>query len=128
MRSALRNSLFLIAAAAFGLNAEAVRAQGTTDNDNTLRAMRDEMARSKDRLELTIDKTGKPVRPFYIEYRLLDLDVREISATKDSEDLSVQRDRWESIETTILCDRTCGSLQTKRSRKPWKRIRGSKRI
>jgi predicted Zn-dependent protease len=80
MRSALRNSLFLIAAAAFGLNAEAVRAQGSTDNDNTLRAMRDEMARSKDRLELTIDKTGKPVRPFYIEYRLLDLDVREISA------------------------------------------------
>src|SRR5215831_13210917 len=80
MRSALRYSLLLIAAAAFGFNAEAVRAQGSTDNDNTLRAMRDEMARSKDRLELTIDKTGKPVRPFYIEYRLLDLDVREISA------------------------------------------------
>ena len=42
--------------------------------------MHDEMARSKDRLELRIDASGKPVRPFYIEYRLLDLDVREITA------------------------------------------------
>jgi TldD protein len=80
MRNALRNSFFLIVAAGFGLGAIPVRAQDTTDNDKTLRAMRDEMARSKDRLELTIDKTGKPVRPFYIEYRLLDLDVREITA------------------------------------------------
>jgi len=50
------------------------------DSDHTLQAMRDEMARSKARLELKIPNTGQPVRPFYIEYRLLDLDVREIVA------------------------------------------------
>lgn len=49
------------------------------DNDHTLQAMRDEMARSKTRLELTIPNTDQPVRPYYVEYRLLDLDVREIT-------------------------------------------------
>ena len=48
------------------------------DNDHTLQAMRDEMARSKTRLELQIPNSNQPVKPFYIEYRLLDLDVREI--------------------------------------------------
>jgi len=57
-----------------------LRAQAPKDNDQTLRAMQDEMARSKDRLELRIDASGKPVRPYFIEYRLLDLDVREITA------------------------------------------------
>lgn len=42
--------------------------------------MRDEMARSKTRLELKIPGTQQPVRPYYVEYRLLDLDVREIVA------------------------------------------------
>jgi predicted Zn-dependent protease len=50
------------------------------DNDHTLQAMRDEMARSKTRLELEIPGTEKPERPYYVEYRLLDLDVREIVA------------------------------------------------
>src|SRR5437773_11310393 len=50
------------------------------DNAHTLQAMRDEMARSKARLELKIPSTDQPVRPYYIEYRLLDLDVREIVA------------------------------------------------
>jgi len=50
------------------------------NNDQTLRAMRDEMARSKTRLELKIPGTDQPVRPFYVEYRLLDLDVREVVA------------------------------------------------
>lgn len=49
------------------------------DNDQTLRAMRDEMARAKTRLELKIPGTDTPVRPYYVEYRLLDLDFREIS-------------------------------------------------
>jgi TldD protein len=53
-------------------------AQAPQDNDQTLRAMRDEMARAKTRLELNIPGTQQPVRPYYIEYRLLDLDVREI--------------------------------------------------
>jgi len=50
------------------------------DNDHTLQAMRDEMARSKARLELQIPNADQPVKPYYIEYRLLDLDVREIVA------------------------------------------------
>jgi TldD protein len=50
------------------------------DNDHTLQAMRDEMARSKARLELQIPNTNQPVKPYYIEYRLLDRDVWEIEA------------------------------------------------
>jgi predicted Zn-dependent protease len=42
--------------------------------------MRDEMARSKTRLELKIPGTPQPQRPYYVEYRLLDLDVREVVA------------------------------------------------
>src|SRR3981189_2486057 len=55
-------------------------AQASQDNDQTLRAMRDEMGRSKTRLELKIPATQQPGRPYYVEYRLLDLDVREVSA------------------------------------------------
>jgi predicted Zn-dependent protease len=58
----------------------AARAQAPNDNDHTLQAMRDEMARSKTRLELKIPGTPKPQRPYYVEYRLLDLDVREVVA------------------------------------------------
>jgi TldD protein len=54
--------------------------QAAQDNDQTLRAMRDEMARAKTRLELKIPGTQDPVRPYYVEYRLLDLEVREVSA------------------------------------------------
>ena len=50
------------------------------DGDQTLRALRDEMARSKSRLELKIPGKDEPVRPFYIEYRLLDLDVKTVVA------------------------------------------------
>ncbi len=46
------------------------------DSDNTLRALRDELERSRERLRL-----GELERPFYIEYRLLDLDVRTIVAS-----------------------------------------------
>jgi predicted Zn-dependent protease len=42
--------------------------------------MRDEMARAKTRLELKIPNIDQPVRPYYIEYRLIDLDVREVVA------------------------------------------------
>jgi TldD protein len=54
--------------------------QQPNDNDQTLRAMRDEMARAKTRLELKIPGTEQPVRPYYVEYRLLDLEVREVVA------------------------------------------------
>jgi TldD protein len=61
---------FSIASAAF--------AQAPADNDHTMQAMKDEMARAKSRLELQIAKGDKPVRPYFIEYRLLDMDVREV--------------------------------------------------
>jgi TldD protein len=60
--------------------ARARQGGGAQDNDQTLRAMRDEMARSKTRLELNIPGTNQPVKPYYVEYRLLDLDVREVVA------------------------------------------------
>jgi TldD protein len=60
--------------------AAAPQAQPPADNDHTLQAMRDEMARAKTRLEIQILKMEKPVKPYYVEYRLLDLDVHEIVA------------------------------------------------
>jgi TldD protein len=48
----------------------------TKDNDQTLRAMHDEMERSRARLQIeTVEK------PFFIEYRLLDLDVRTVTTS-----------------------------------------------
>jgi PmbA/TldA metallopeptidase C-terminal domain len=38
------------------------------------------MARSKARLELEIPPSNQPVRPYFLEYRLLDMDIREVSA------------------------------------------------
>ncbi len=56
------------------------QAQAPKDNDRTLQAMKDEMARSKSRLELKIPGMERPQNPYHIEYRLLDLDVREVVA------------------------------------------------
>ncbi|HEY1424913.1 MAG TPA: metallopeptidase TldD-related protein [Candidatus Acidoferrum sp.] len=74
MRTSLRTIILLLLLGS-GI-APAVFAQ--SDNDHTLQAMRDEMARAKGRLELKFPGTDEPVRPYYIEYRLLDLDVREV--------------------------------------------------
>jgi len=46
------------------------------DTDQTLRAMHDEMARSVSRLQIEGQQ-----KPFYIEYRLVDLDIRAVSAS-----------------------------------------------
>lgn len=54
------------------------RVPSSSDNDHTLQAMKDEMARSKARLEIQIPGAPQPQRPYYLEYRLLDLDVREV--------------------------------------------------
>src|ERR1700750_1942863 len=78
MKIGLRLGILLLAGAA-GMS-PAVFAQEKSDNDHTLQAMRDEMARAKSRLELKFPGTNEPVRPYYIEYRLLDLDVREVVA------------------------------------------------
>jgi hypothetical protein len=48
------------------------------DKDHTFQAMKDEMARAKSRLELAIPPSNQPVRPYYVEYRLLDVDIREV--------------------------------------------------
>jgi TldD protein len=72
-------SAFIFAAAMLCGTSASRAAQDPKDNDQTLRAMRDEMARAKTRLELKISGTDQPVRPYYVEYRLLDLDFREIS-------------------------------------------------
>jgi len=79
VKNGIRASLFVLVAAALASPAIA-GAQAANDKDQTLRAMRDEMARSKERLELRVSNTGAPVRPYFIEYRLLDLDAREIVA------------------------------------------------
>ena len=52
----------------------------TADSDKTLAAMQDELDRSKTRLELKIPDTNEPVHPYFIQYRVLDLDVRTIVA------------------------------------------------
>ncbi|MFI5094076.1 MAG: metallopeptidase TldD-related protein [Candidatus Acidiferrales bacterium] len=79
MRRAQRFAGLSILAALLSCSISA-RAQAPTDNDHTLQAMQDEMARSKTRLELQIPGTAQPQRPYYVEYRLLDLDVREVVA------------------------------------------------
>lgn len=56
----------------------AAQATADKDNDHTLQAMKDEMARAKSRLELAIPPSNQPVRPYYVEYRLLDMDIREV--------------------------------------------------
>jgi TldD protein len=50
------------------------------DSDHTLAAMQDELDRARTRLELTIPGTNEPARPYYIQYRVLDLEVRTIVA------------------------------------------------
>jgi predicted Zn-dependent protease len=46
------------------------------DADQTLRAMRDEMERSRTRLRMANEE-----RPFYIEYRLLDIEIKAVIAS-----------------------------------------------
>ena len=52
----------------------------STDSDKTLAAMQDELDRSKARLELKIPDSSEPAKPYFIQYRILDLDVRTIVA------------------------------------------------
>jgi TldD protein len=82
MRGTRMRRLFAAVAVMLVSSAAAAQVQKVQpgDADQTLRAMRDEMARSKARLELRIPNTEQPVRPYYIEYRLLDLDVRAVVA------------------------------------------------
>jgi len=77
-------------------------AQAPQDNDHTLQAMRDEMNRAKTRLELKIPNIDQPVRPYYVEYRLLDLEVREVVAEFGSILSSThRRNRYMDVEARV---------------------------
>ena len=67
------------------------------ENDKTLQAMRDELERSRTRLQLPgVDK------PFYIEYRLLDVDVRSVTASFGALLASdTQRSRFMSVDVRV---------------------------
>ena len=102
-----RTSLFVLVAASL-LSPAISQAQApkdataSRDNDQTLRAMRDEMARSKDRLELKMSNIGAPVKPYYIEYKLLDLDVREVVAQFGALISSTKtRNRFMNVEARV---------------------------
>jgi TldD protein len=68
-----------------------------TETDPTLRAMHDEMERSRTRLQLPgVDK------PFYIEYRLLDIDVRAVTSSFGALIASSDtRNRFMSIDVRV---------------------------
>jgi len=69
-------AIFLVVAAALAASPQPIQV-GTPDQpkDETLRAMHDEMARSLARLH-----TADLGKPFYISYRLLDVEVRAVTA------------------------------------------------
>jgi TldD protein len=77
--AACTTSSFAARASALPVPAARAAAQAdvpATETDQTLHAMHDEMQRARTRLALAgVDK------PFYIEYRLLDLDVRTVTAS-----------------------------------------------
>src|SRR5690348_17362922 len=66
--------LFAAPVAMFFISARPAAAQ--SQNDYTLNAMQDEMNRSVSRLQVP----GQD-KPFYIEYRILDLDIRSVTAS-----------------------------------------------
>src|SRR5258708_785469 len=102
MRRARTLAALAYLAIAVSCVAPARGARAGQDNDQTLRAMRDEMARSKTRLELKIPGTEQPVRPYYVEYRLLDLDVKEIVAEFGTLVSSTQgRNRFMNVEARV---------------------------
>src|SRR6202162_5480011 len=76
MKISFRLGILLLAGAAGSV--PVTFAQEKSDNDHTLQGMRDEMSRAKARLELKFPRTDAPVRPYYLEYRLLGLDGREV--------------------------------------------------
>ena len=67
------------------------------EGDQTLHAMHDEMDRARTRLQLPgVDK------PFYLEYRLVDLDVRTITSTFGAlVSSSTTRNRFMSVDVRV---------------------------
>lgn len=72
-------------------------AAAQNDNDHTLEAMQDEMNRSVARLQLDSQQ-----KPFYIEYRILDVDVRSITASFGTLFSSThQRNRFMAVNVRV---------------------------
>ena len=94
----MRKLAFVAVFAAFSLPVAWAQAPiPAGENDQTLHAMHDEMARSVARLQ--IPEVGKP---FYLEYRLLDLDVREISASAGAlVSSSTSRNRYMRVDIRV---------------------------
>ncbi len=99
----------LLAAFAMPLGATGATGNGTTarpapqadvpagDTDLTLKAMHDEMERARTRLFLP--DMGKP---FYIEYRLLDLDIKSVTASFGAlVSSTVSRSRYMSVDVRV---------------------------
>ena len=87
----------LLAAFALPLATAAQSPVPETETDRTLHAMHDEMERSRTRLQLPgVDK------PFYIEYRLLDIDVRAVTSSFGALiATSTTRNRFMSIDVRV---------------------------
>jgi len=67
------------------------------DSDQTLRAMKDELDRNKEKL-----RQGDLDRPYYIEYRLLDLDVRTVVASFGAIiNTSTARNRFMAVDVRV---------------------------
>jgi len=98
----LASFAMLFAAAPVGANQVATRtavqaSPVSGENDQTIRALKDEMDRSRTRLALPgVDK------PFFIEYRLLDVDVRSVTASFGSLLASnTARSRFMSVDVRV---------------------------
>jgi predicted Zn-dependent protease len=81
---------------ATGVGAQSVKAQ-PGDADQTLRAMRDEMERSRSRLRM-----AEQERPFYVEYRLLDVEIKAVTASFGALVNSTQnKQRFMSVDVRV---------------------------
>lgn len=90
-----RLSSALIALAA--LCTLALPAAAQSDNDHTLEAMQDEMNRSMARLQLDSQQ-----KPYFIQYRIVDIDVRDITAAFGTLLSSThQRNRFMSVDVRV---------------------------
>jgi TldD protein len=96
-RHLLTVSFAALLCAALPVQAQQAASAAKDDNDQTLHAMRDEMERSKSRLVLAgLDK------PYYVEYRLLDLDVRQVTASFGAlVSSSTSRSRFMSVDVRV---------------------------
>ena len=74
-----------------------IAAVPANDTDKTLQALHDELQRSRDRLMLPGQE-----RPYYIQYRLLDVDVRSVSAEFGALlSSSTDRSRFMSVDVRV---------------------------